>query len=97
MSQEKPVRRRHSPEFKQEAVRLVTEQGQAVSETARHLGLNENMRHRWKKEQQCQRAGTGLGAEEREELRRLREENRRLRLEREILKKAAAFFAKEAS
>ncbi len=52
---------------------------------------------RWKERMEAEQKGEGLKLDEREELRRLRAENRRLRMEREILKKAAAFFAKESS
>jgi len=94
-------RKRYTKEFKLDAVKLVTEQGYTRAEAARNLGLKANMLGRWVQELQSDEAeafrGNGkLGADQ-QELRRLREENRRLRLEREILKKAAAFFAKESS
>lgn len=95
------TRRKYTKEFKLDAVRLVTEQGYKCAEAARNLGLNANMLGRWVQEyrddeQQAFRGNGQLSAGE-EELRRLRVENKRLRLEREILKKAAAFFAKESS
>ena len=92
-------RRKHSKEFKQDAVRLVTEQGYAIAEAARNLGLNANMLARWKKEaSEAEDAfrGNGKLTPEQLELRQLRSENRQLRLEREILKKATAFFVNES-
>jgi transposase len=95
------MRRNYTPEFKTEAVKLVTEQGYSVAEAARSLGLRENLIRNWKQalQDQGEQAFPGQGklpAIE-EELRRLRAENKRLLAERDILKKAAAFFAKEAT
>jgi transposase len=93
-------RRQFTKEFKQEAVELVTKQQYTVVQAARSLGINSNMLSRWKREYQKREQdafpGTGHQPAQLEELNRLREENRRLRLEREILKKAAAFFARES-
>jgi transposase len=95
------TRRKYTREFKHDAVRLVTEQGYTRAEAARNLGLNANMLGRWVQELEGDEAqafrGNGKLTAELEELRRLRAENKRLRLEREVLKKAAAFFAKESS
>lgn len=95
------TRKKYSREFKQDAVRLVTEQGYNQSEAARNLGIDRGMLGRWVKERQEDEneafRGNGKLRTEQEELRRLREENRRLRMEREVLKKATAFFAKESS
>lgn len=97
----KRTRRKFTREFKQEAVRLVTEQGYSVKEAAENLGIGENMLRRWKNELEANGKvafpGNGNLISPEEELRRLREENKRLRMEREILKKAAAFFAKESN
>jgi transposase len=94
-------RQTYTVEFKREAVRLVTVHGYGVAAAARNLGLNATMLGRWKREQEAQedRAFPGKGrlSPDQEELHRLREENKRLRMEREILKKAAAFFANELS
>jgi transposase len=94
-------RKRYTREFKQDAVRLVTEQGYNQSEAARNLGIDRGMLGRWVKEFQEDESeafrGNGKRTAEQEELRQLRDENRRLRIEREILKKATAFFAKESS
>jgi len=86
------------PEFREEAVRLVQESGKPISAIARDLGISRETLHRWIRQHKVD-AGerTGLTTAEREELRRLRRENRILREEREILKKAAAFFAQETN
>ena len=94
-------RRTYTPEFKAEAVKLVTEQGYSVAEAARSLGIHETLLRSWRQalEAQGDQAFPGHGklpAVE-EELRRLRAENKRLLAERDILKKAAAFFAREAT
>ncbi|MCP3881826.1 MAG: IS3 family transposase [Sulfitobacter sp.] len=85
-------RKKYTKEFKQDAVRLVTEQGYNQSEAARNLGIDRGMLGRWVKEFQEDQSeafrGNGKLTAEQEELRRLREENRRLKMEREILKKA---------
>lgn len=93
------IRKKYTAEFKEEAVKLITEQGYPVSETARNLGINANMLSRWKREvlgEAEESSGNGSVKEMRSELTRLRKENKRLQMEREILKKAAAFFAKES-
>ena len=91
-------RRAFTREFKAETVRLVIEGGQSMAQVARDLDLTESALRQWVHQAEID-AGRGkageLTAEEREELQRLRREVRTLRLEREILKKAAAFFAKE--
>ena len=95
------IRKKYTKEFKQDAIRLITEQGYSRSEAARNLGINAGMLGRWVQESETDRdeafRGNGKRTVEQEELRSLREENRRLKLEREILKKAAAFFAKESN
>jgi len=93
--------KKYTKEFKEDAIRLVLEQGYKQTEAARSLGVDRSMLARWIKEAQSEDsdafAGNGKRNEEQQELRRLREENRRLRMEREILKKATAFFARELS
>lgn len=89
------ARKKYSPEFKKEAVELVTMQGYGIAEAARNLGVSANMLSRWKHALTQPNGAGKLGQDERAELARLREENRRLKMEREILKKAAAFFANE--
>jgi transposase len=90
------VRRDFSEEFKKGAVRLVLDEGRTVGSVARELDLTPSSLMHWVKQTRADRTKgrTGLTTEEREELARLRKENRELRLEKEILKKAAAFFAK---
>ena len=86
----------YPPEFRAEAIRLVRSSGRSQAEIARDLGISANSLRAWVKQARIDDgAEPGLTTEEREELRRLRRENRVLREEREILKKAAALFAKE--
>jgi transposase len=91
-------RRSFTAEFKTAAVRLVTEKHDSVREAAESLGIGENLVPRWKDKQaeSADNAAETNGAGLQDELRRLRAENKRLLMEREILKKAAAFFAKES-
>lgn len=90
------AKRRHSEEFKREAVKLVTDQGYSIAEAARSLGLDRHLLRSWKLKYGSPENGVPKMREtEQEELSRLREENRRLRMERDILKKATAFFANE--
>lgn len=89
-------RRTYTLEFKREAVRLVSSEGYSVSEAARSLGIHPNLLRTWKDKLARENGGPMLSPAEQEELKRLREENRRLRTERDILKKAAAYFAKES-
>ena len=95
----KGKRRTFDQEFKLEAIRLVTENGRKVPEVARNLGIHPNSLYKWKREylEDKQNAFPGKGnlRPEDEELRRLRRENADLREERDILKKAVAFFAKQ--
>ena len=89
-------RRRFSDEFKDGAVRLVLDEGKTVGAVARELDLTASALAIWVRHALAERTKgkTGLTKEEREELAKLRKENRELRMERDILKKAAAFFAK---
>jgi len=96
---EQGVRRKYTDEFKREAVDLILLHGYGVAEAARNLGINANMLSRWKREQEKHGAqafpGKGKMTPEQAELHRLQKENNRLRMERDILKKATAFFAGE--
>ena len=92
-------RRTYTAEFKTEAVQLVTEQGYSVAEAARSLGIHETLLRSWKQALEAKGPdafpGQGKLPAIEEELRRLRAENKRLLAERDILKKATAFFANE--
>jgi transposase len=90
-------RRQFDDDFKAQAVRLVLDEGQSVGRVARDLDLTETSLRTWVERARADRTHgkTGLTTAEREELARLRKENRVLREEREVLKKAAAFFANE--
>jgi transposase len=91
------TRRTFTREFKEEAVRMVTERGHSLSQVARDLGLDPKLIRRWRAalEQEGPQAFPGKGHQkpEEEELRRLRREITRLEEEREILKKALAIFS----
>ncbi len=96
----KQRRRKYTDEFRQDAIKLVTEQGYKAPEAARNLGINEGVLRRWIKQ-----SGTPASQSEpmtsltsaQKRIRELEVENNRLKMEREILKKATAFFAKESS
>ena len=94
-----PKRKHYSKQFKIDAVKLVTEQGYKVSEAARNLGIHHSSLRHWKKQLETDGnqsfPGKGHMTSDKEELYRLRKEVKKLRMEREILKKAAAFFANE--
>jgi transposase-like protein len=101
-------RREYSPEFKAEAVKLAQKGDRSVRAVADDLGIRQSVLHRWVQLAEQTPGGVSraappvaqtseaLTAAERAELQQLRRENERLRMEREILKKAAAFFAKES-
>lgn len=92
-------RKKYSKEFKLDAVALVLEQSYSRAEAARSLDINANMLGRWINEHQEQDEnafrGNGKLTEEQLEIRRLKEQVRRLEMEKDILKKATVFFAKE--
>jgi transposase len=93
-------RRWHGREFKLEAVRLVRERGVTAARMARDLGIHPNLLRKWMKEfeadPQHSFPGRGNMKPEQLEIERLRREVQRLKAERDILKKAAAYFAKES-
>ena len=93
------VRKKYSKEFKLDAVSLVSEQGYSRAEAARSLDLNANMLGRWIKEHKTEDGqafrGNGKLTPEQEEVRALRAQVKRLQMEKDILKKATVFFAKE--
>jgi transposase len=90
-------RRQFTDEFKAGAIRLVLDEGKTIGAVARELDLTASALAVWVRKAQADRTKgrTGLTGVEREELARLRREVRELRMEREVLKKAAAFFAKD--
>ena len=95
------TRRTFTPEFKAEAVRRIADQGKSLAEVARELDLGESMLRAWKQALAAggDRAFPGKGhlPAQDEELRLLRAEVKRLTMERDVLKKATAFFARESS
>jgi len=92
-------RRRFTPEFKREAVRLARQPSAVTSKIAEELGLNANVLRRWVHQFEQGRwdakPGAPLKTEQQAEIERLRRELQRVKTERDILKKAAAYFAKE--
>lgn len=96
MGRKKRGRRRFTPEFKREAVKFLLESGKPTKEVAEDLGVSRSSLGRWRDEFEGK---ADIEADEEtpdEELKRLRKRVRELEMEREILKKAAAFFAKES-
>jgi transposase len=91
------TRRTYTREYKIQAVQLVTDKGYSYAEAARQLGVRDVQIRSWKKQLEAEgtKAFPGNGNPVEEEMHRLRAENKQLRLERDILKKAAAFFARE--
>jgi transposase len=100
MELKKRQRREFTDQFKNDAVKLVTELGYSCNEVARRLGINHSSVSRWVRDYRKQSQPPSKGSISLEELanenRRLKKENKRLFMEREILKKAAAFFANES-
>ena len=95
------ARRKHSVEFKREAVRLSREPGRKVGEVAANLGIDRGLLQRWRSEMEAHGAsafpGNGRAKASDEEVLQLRKELARAQQERDILKKALAYFAKERS
>jgi transposase len=91
------TRRSFTDDYKAGAIRLVLDEGKTVAAAARDLGLTESSLRNWVEQARADRTNgrTGLTTAEREELMRLRKDVRELRMERDVLKKAAAFFAKD--
>ena len=91
------TRRRFDREFREGAVRIVRETGKPIAQVARELGLNEGTLGNWVNQDRRKRQGDGaLTESEREELARLRKENAELAMERDVLKRSAALWVKEA-
>ena len=98
---QKQTRQKYTKEFKNDAVTLVIEQGYSCKEVGRRLGIHQTNISRWVREYRQENEPSVNGGATRSELetevKRLRKETARLRMEREILKKAAAFFANESN
>jgi transposase len=96
-SKTRRTRRSFTEDYKAGAVRLVLDEGKTVAGAARDLGLTESSLRNWVEQARADRSNgrTGLTSAEREELTRLRKDVRELRMERDVLKKATAFFAKD--
>lgn len=91
-------RRQFTKQQKADAVELVRTSGNTIAQVARDLGIVENTLRNWVNQAEIdsgERGDAGLTTDEKEELRRLKRENLRLRMERDFLKKAAAYFAQE--
>ena len=95
MTSSKRKNKTYTKQFKEETVALVTEQGYTVQEAADAVGVRANQIYNWKQRIAEEASGERLTGEDREELLRLRKEVKKLRIEKEILKKASAYFAKE--
>ena len=91
----KKTRKKYTQEFKAEAVALVLDKGYSIADAANSLGISPGLLSKWKDNIQKSESGEKLTEAEKQELNRLRRENKKLRMEKEILKKASAFFAKE--
>ena len=100
MSKKSNTSKRYTAEFKRDAVALVHSSGKTVTEVAREIGVSAEGLRNWVKQDQADRGRGPAGAltsDEKEELRRLRRENREQQQTIEVLKKAAAFFAREST
>lgn len=86
---------RFSPEFKEEAVRQVTQRGYSVVEVAERVGVSANSLYKWVRESRPAQAEAGELAASKLEIQKLKAELRRVQEERDILKKAAAYFARD--
>jgi transposase len=94
--QVKRVRRSYSDEYRRNAVSLIEYQGYTTAQAARELGVNANLLRKWRQKYgKLASANSKVSLTEQQELDRLRKENHRLRMERDLLKKATAFFANE--
>ncbi len=86
----------YPPEFKEAAVRLMRSSGKTLAQVSRELDVAEQTLRNWRKQEEIDDGGReGVATDEKEELRRLRRENKVLRQEKEALRKATAFFARE--
>jgi transposase len=99
-NQEKPAkrpRRKFSDEFKRDAVEIVNSSGKSIAQVARELGIYDSTLGSWVKQDEIDRGvRDGVSTSDREEVTELRRENARLRMERELLKRAVAFWVRES-
>ena len=96
--QAKRSRRKFSDEFKRDAVEIVRSSDRSITEVARELGIYDSSLRNWVRQDQIDRGERqGLSSDEQTELVELRRENSRLRMERELLKRAVAFWVKESN
>ena len=99
-NQEKSVkrpRRKFSDEFKRDAVEIVNSSGKSIAQVARELGIYDSTLGSWVKQDEIDRGvRDGVSTSDREEVTELRRENARLRMERELLKRAVAFWVRES-
>ena len=100
-NQEKPTkrpRRKFSDEFKRDAVEIVNSSGKSIAQVARELGIYDSTLGSWVKQDEIDRGvRDGVSTSDREEVTELRRENARLRMERELLKRAVAFWVRESN
>jgi transposase len=96
MMSKKKSRRRFTAEFKSETVKLVRQSDRSMSDIARELGISAKSVGEWVRLASESESAGGVSEDEGAELKRLRKENSELRMEKEILRKATAFFAKES-
>lgn len=100
-NQEKPAkrpRRKFSDEFKRDAVEIVNSSGKSIAQVARELGIYDSTLGSWVKQDEIDRGvRDGVTTGDREEVTELRRENARLRMERELLKRAVAFWVRESN
>lgn len=89
-------RRKFTDEFKAETVKVIQTSGRTVGSVARELSIGETAVRRWVKQAEASGSADTLTVDERSELQRLRKQNQELRMEKEILRKATTFFAKES-
>jgi transposase len=95
--EKKQKRRRYTDEFKAGAVALVVKEKRSVSSVAKDLGLSTSVIHSWVQQSKAAGGRGAMPTADKDELARLIKENRVLKMERDILKKAAAFFARESA
>lgn len=94
----KRPRRKFSDEFKRDAVEIVTSSGKSIAQVARELGIYDSTLGNWVKQDEIDRGvRDGVSTSDREEVTELRRENARLRMERELLKRAVAFWVRESN